>query len=248
MMKTNILKLYIIEKIIIFRSIGGWMKYLLLFLFIIILCPVSCDDNPSGGSDKPLALSLRVTDLDRNPLGEVKFQYIFYIGYDVVIRNTSIEFALAVTDTVTVNIYDPFKHLITTLIDHQQLPAGMHMILFGADTLTNGIYEYRLIRPATADTGKFIVRTDDPALLETLPAFAQTDQKGNLALNYSTLGIGEIFTLAVNTVVPIQMTVSDSITILLFKPGFANYMEGIKLNATTITERTITLSPYDSGS
>jgi hypothetical protein len=221
------------------------LKYLILCLVLLIICVGGCGENSSGGGDQPLALSLQVTDLDGNPLAEVNFHYIFYVGYDVVIRNTSIEFALPTTDTVTLRIYDPFKRLITTLIDHRRLPAGMHMILYGADTLTNGIYEYRLIRPDTATTGKFMVRTDDPALLKSLPALAQTNQKGNLTLNYSTLGIGEKFTLTGNTVVPIQMTVSDSITILLFKQGYEDYSAGLKLNTVTTTEKTIALSPTD---
>ena len=77
-----------------FKQIGVPMKNLLLFSLLIIICIFGCKDNPSGGGDMPLALSLTVLDSGDNPIAGVDFHYIFYIGYDVVYRNAQIEFSL----------------------------------------------------------------------------------------------------------------------------------------------------------
>ncbi len=216
------------------------MKTLILFSFILLLYLFSCNDNPSNGGDNPLALSLTVTDSNAIPIAGVDFHYIFYVGLDVVYRNAAIEFSLPVTDTVTLCIYDPFKNLIATPCAHQVMPAGEHVIFFDADTLTNGVYEYRIIRPSSTKTGAFFIRTDDPALLKSLSALTQTDQKGKLTLNYSTLGIGYNFLSPQSELG--YVTISDSISVLLFKSGYHDYSEGIKLNTATTTKKTIQLA------
>ena len=221
---------------------GVIMKTILFISVVFILFILSCNDNPTKSGDKPLALALTVTDINDNPINGVNFHYIFYIGEDVVNRNAVIEYSLSATDTVTLNIYDPFKRLVATPLDQRVMLAGLYRIFFNGDTLTNGIYRYRFTRSTVSDSGKFLLRTDDSALLKTLPALAQTDQNGQLNLNYSILGIGETFEIYGNTITPLQVTVSDSITILLFKSGYHDYTGGIQLHTNTITEKTIKLT------
>jgi hypothetical protein len=215
------------------------MKNVILFMlpFLIIIC--GCEENSSGGGDDPMALSLLVTDSSGDPVSGVDFHYIYYTGTDIVYRNATIQYALPATDTVTLRIYDPYGQLISTLLDHHAQAAGIYQYFYDGAALTNGIYEYRLILSDTSFTGKFFICTDDPALLKSLPALGHTDQNGKLTINYSVLGVGSTFPAPQSDLG--YIAVSDSITILLFKPGYFDYSEGIKIKINTITEKTIEL-------
>ncbi len=57
---------------------------------------------------------------------------------------TTIRFALASTENVSLTVYDLLGREVSTLIDNQQMSAGRYRATFDAEKLASGMYVYRL--------------------------------------------------------------------------------------------------------
>jgi len=74
--------------------------------------------------------------------------------------STTIEFALAQSDNITLIVYDMLGNEITRLIDGQTITAGVHSVIFsteGLAGLSSGVYYYRLQGSGYAQTKKLLL-------------------------------------------------------------------------------------------
>lgn len=69
---------------------------------------------------------------------------------------TTIEFAIAKSSWVKLNIYNSLGQLISTILD-KQLSPGQHKVIFDASSYTSGIYFYQLITDIYKSTKKLIL-------------------------------------------------------------------------------------------
>jgi len=69
---------------------------------------------------------------------------------------TTIEFAIAKSSRVKLNVYNSLGQLITTILDKQLLP-GQHKAVFDGSNYTSGVYFYQLITDNYKSTKKFIL-------------------------------------------------------------------------------------------
>jgi len=58
---------------------------------------------------------------------------------------TTIEYDLPDVAVVTLTIYDILGREVTTLVDHQQIEAGTHRVVFDASSVASGFYLYRIV-------------------------------------------------------------------------------------------------------
>ncbi len=69
---------------------------------------------------------------------------------------TTIRFALRARGEVTVRIFDLLGREITTLLK-EELPAGVHQVVFDAQTLPSGVYLYRIQTDGFCQTRKLLL-------------------------------------------------------------------------------------------
>ena len=71
--------------------------------------------------------------------------------------STNIVYTLPQRDRVTITIYDVTGRLVTTLIDHEQQPAGRVAVPFNAGDLSSGIYYYKVQTSNAAQMNKMVL-------------------------------------------------------------------------------------------
>ena len=212
------------------------LKYKLTsLLFISIIVFNGCKKSPVEVENKTPGFYAKVVDSNNNPIPDVGFHYIFYVGSNIVARNMVFSYILQSSDTITIKIIDSFNNEVTTLLDKQYQPSGNHAYVYNDSNITNGIYSCSIIGSTINQKIEFFVLTDDINKLLTLNPFKKTDSGGNIQISYSEFGIGKHFTYQT------ELTVADSIKIVLFKQGYKTLTQNIKLDTTTILEKTFQL-------
>ncbi|KAF0138151.1 MAG: hypothetical protein FD122_3861 [Stygiobacter sp.] len=70
--------------------------------------------------------------------------------------------------------------------------------------------------------------------------FSKSDANGNLQIQYSAFGIGEQFKYQPGAI-QYQLTIADSIQVILVKQGYKDFIQNIKLDTTKAFETTFQL-------
>ena len=194
-------------------------RYNIVILSVLIaFISRGCKDTPVDVQDSSPMFHARVVDSHNNPIADVGFHYIFYFGNNIHSRELLIEYQLQSADTITVKIADSFGNSMGT-INRGYEQAGNHSIRYYVSFFSNGIYYFTVSGKTINQRLKMFVRTDDiTELIQTSP-FAKTDANGNLQIPYSVLGIGEQLTFQ-NDSTHLQLTIGDSIRVVLFKPYY----------------------------
>ena len=73
---------------------------------------------------------------------------------------TNIEFALPVTENVTLSVYNVLGQRVATLLENEQMATGRHTLKFDARALSSGVYLYRI------DAGTSYTKTRSMLLLK----------------------------------------------------------------------------------
>lgn len=186
-------------------------------------------------------LYLTVTNSVNMPLSDVSIHYLFYVADDLVVRNASIAYGLAESSDVVIAILNAFQDTVARSVTMPNQPPGNHVSFLDGSSLTNGVYEYRVITQDSIISGSFFLRTDDLAQLRQTTPFASTNSDGKRELTYQQLGIGKTFNWSSGST-DFQATIADSISLLLTKPGYQDYFGKIRLDMQRPTDITIELS------
>jgi hypothetical protein len=118
--------------------------------------------------------------------------------------------------------------------------SGVHSIKINIESFTNGIYLYVLKGENNIREGKYLHRIDFSALRYTNP-LTYSNEKGVFILQYSTLGIGEKFILPNNDNFFTTHILSDSLKIVLFKPGYKDLIVPVKIERNSTTRLNFTM-------
>jgi len=62
--------------------------------------------------------------------------------------STNIQFTLAATSNVTLEVYNMLGQKVATLLQGQKMNAGNHTQVFDASSLASGMYVYRISTPS----------------------------------------------------------------------------------------------------
>jgi|GEM_PF-463674 hypothetical protein len=71
--------------------------------------------------------------------------------------STTIELHLPKATRVTLKVYNMKGEVVATLVDRQELPAGVHKFKFGGENLPSGVYLYRVETPGYTRTYKMML-------------------------------------------------------------------------------------------
>jgi hypothetical protein len=217
------------------------LKYKLTLLFFIsIIFFHGCKNGPVEVDNKTPGLYAKIVDSNNNPVTDVNFHYIFYVGSNIVSRNMLFFYSLQSADTITFKIFDSFNNQIAIPIDNQYQPAGNHSYNYDASNLTNGIYSCSITGSTIDQKTKLFVLTDDVNQLIQLNPFKKSDLSGNIQISYSALGLGNHFLYQVGNDT-LDLIIADSIKIVLFKEGYKTFVQSINIDTIKAFEKTFHL-------
>jgi hypothetical protein len=216
------------------------MSQITILVSLAVVFSNGCKDGPVDVHEKQPAFYAKVVDSNNNSIAEVGIHYIFYVGTDVVSRNLLLQYVLQSPDSVTLKISDSFGNVVATPLNKQYQPAGTHAYNYNASTITNGVYSCSVTGASINQEMKLFVRTDDVSQLKITNPFTKTDASGNIQISYSTFGIGEHFTYQTGGT-QLQLTIADSIQVILVKQGYKDFAQNIKLDTTKAFETTFQL-------
>ena len=92
-----------------------------------------------------VALAGRGLAVATEDLGDVPTSFALEQNYPNPFNpSTSIRFSLPTTEKVTLAVFDVMGRRVATLLEGDQLNAGLHTVNFDADDLASGVYTYRL--------------------------------------------------------------------------------------------------------
>lgn len=211
-----------------------------LFLYgLAVSLFLTCRQNPINSDNRIPGLYGKIVDTAGTPLSDASVHYIFYTNlrpYDPIVNFVWIQYGLPTARTVTLRVYDPLDRLVITLVNELQA-AGFYRVQFNGSGVTNGIYTYRIQVGDSAWSGSFFIRNDDIAQLQQRSALTVSDQNGLFFMSSSMLGIGKrlVFDYGDTSV---AVTISDSLTIVLFKAGYQTLAESFRLDPNLPVERT----------
>jgi hypothetical protein len=107
--------------------------------------------------DPPPAL-IRVDD--RSIVEEVPATYSLTQNYPNPFNpTTSIEFSLAEPSVVSLKVYDVLGREVAALVNGEELEDGDQLVNFDAESLTSGLYFYRLTAKGTGENGGYYDQT-----------------------------------------------------------------------------------------
>ena len=149
-------------------------------------------------------------------------------------------YSLQSADTITIKIFDSFNNEIAIPLDSQYQPAGLHSYNYDANNLTNGVYLCSISGSTINQKIKSFVLTDDVSQLIKLNPLKKSDLSGNIQIPYSNLGIGNHF-LYQYANDQLDLSIADSIKIVLFKEGYKTFLQSIKIDTTKTFESTFHL-------
>lgn len=92
-------------------------------------------------------------DYDINSVNEFKLQQNFPNPFN---PSTSIQYAIASSQFVTLKVYDVLGNEIAALVDEEK-QAGVYEVEFNAAGLSSGIYFYKLVSESFSQTNKMIL-------------------------------------------------------------------------------------------
>jgi hypothetical protein len=207
------------------------MRQYQIIVLIIFAATVlnGCRDNPVGVRDVGPLFYATVVDANNRPIADVGMHYVFYGVGATESRNLMIRFSLQSTDTITVTIFDPFGKEISRLYHNKPSQPGSYIYFYDAGTLTNGIYTFSIVGATINQQIRMFVLTEEFLKLTTTRPLTKTDAVGKIRIAYSILGIGEQFAYY-NGSNYVPYVISDSITVVLVKEGYKDYVQTIKLD------------------
>ena len=209
--------------------------YQTILLLIVSIMIFGCKDKiVDPPNEKKAAIYGKVVDQNDNLLANVSVHYIFYLGENVELRSASITYSLPSSQNIILQIYDMNNNAIAKLIDQYQ-NAGQYMIYFDGDSLTNGIYHYKINGQTMDDKGTFpLLSYDTGKLISTIP-LTLSNNIGEFKIDYSILGIGLKYQIQN---IQKELVVADSIKFVLHKEGFQDLIESANLDTTKVFEKT----------
>ena len=212
------------------------MKYLrkILLLAIASLIFFNCKgivDPP----EKEAAVYGKVTDQNDNILTGVNVHYIFNLGIDVELRNTSISYSVPSNQLITMQIYNMSNIEVAKPVDKVNQLPGNYIVFFDGNNLTNGLYRYKISGQSFNTEGTFPLLTHDiNKLVATSPSLI-SDNNGEFKISYSNLGIGRFITVPNSQN---HLVISDSVRFVLHKTGYQDLISSVKLDTTKAFEKT----------
>ncbi|GAB4365536.1 MAG: hypothetical protein Kow0042_04820 [Calditrichia bacterium] len=128
---------------------GEWDGHQLFFA-----TPLTAEQMAKIGMDTNwIALSV-----DEDPLPQVPQEFMLMQNYPNPFNpGTKIEFQLPHATTVSVKVYNILGKEVATLINGQNMTAGVHSVQFKAKNLSSGIYFYQLQTPEFTQTRKMFL-------------------------------------------------------------------------------------------
>lgn len=217
------------------------MKYyyklivLLIFTGVLTGCKDTIVEPPD---DRKPAFYGKVVDQNDNLLANVSIHYIYYLGEDVELRNAVIFYSVPTSQNVVVRIYDIFDKQIAKPID-SYLNAGQYMFNFDGDSLTNGIYRYKISGSTISTEGVFPIVTYDTGKLITTQALTTSDNNGKFSISHSIFGVGRKFQMQQ---IQKEFTVADSVKFVLHKDGYQDIIKSVKLDTTKVIDQTFKMT------
>ncbi|MBN2102420.1 hypothetical protein JW835_00095 [bacterium] len=181
-------------------------------------------------------------NIDRIEIAEkepvmVPMQYRLYQNYPNPFNpSTCIQFNLAERSHVTFIVYQyPGYAPVDTLVS-EVMAAGCYMILWSGrnaqeQSVSNGFYPYRLTAGGFTDEKTMCIQMlDTESLAGSKPKFC-TDSQGRFEIPYDHIPVGKEIPWMSETADSLgTFVVSDSVTIVLTKSGYASVEEKIKVN------------------
>ena len=204
---------------------------------LTVSCFTGCKENVVQIDDTPPGLYAVVIDPAGVALSGVEVRYLFYTMDNPLQLNARIQFSLASAKVVTLKILDPYGREVTTLINAQTEPAGVHSVQFDS-AVTNAVYTSWLKVGDSVTTGEFFIRDDDLTRLQQKPSLTRTGQEGKFSLTSSLLRIGKTFP---SQIAPNNDLILDSITVVLTKSGYKTFMETVRIDPSGPTGRSFTM-------
>jgi len=209
-------------------------------MILVIFALAGCRENPVIIQDNAALFQAKVIDSNNNPIVSVGFQYVFYVGANVVSKNYQFRYGLHAADTITMSIFDPFENQIAMPLNKMPQFPGSYSYNYDATGLPNGVYSCTIAGSTINQRTNFFVLTDDIAQLTVTKPLITSDANGIIQLSYASLGIGDHF-LYQNGSALLELTIADSISILLTKQGYKDYLQVIKLDTTKFFGTTVRL-------
>jgi|GEM_PF-4509314 len=226
------------------------MKTFTFFSVMIVLFTVnSCSNktNPVEPIIDMKFLECKVTDTLGSPISGVNVHYIPQFLEVTAFSSKPINAILELVYSINEPGYFDLVILRSgsrdTMINvfHQKYhQSGVHSIKINIESFTNGIYLYVLKGENNIREGKYLHRIDFSALRYTNP-LTYSNEKGEFILHYSTLGIGEKFILPNNDNFFTTHILSDSLKIVLFKPGYKDLIVPVKIERNSTTHLNFTM-------
>lgn len=217
-------------------------KLVISNIIIFVLIVWGCNDkgNPVSTEQLPPFLFGKIVDNQGNSIDSVDFHYIFNLDDAAIYKtnktcpSTVISYSIPKRSYVSITIYRWFtRDSITTLVN-DTLDAGMHSTVFNASKVTNGIYIYRLVIDTVIQEKKMcLIDLDISTLVQTIP-LTVSNSSGEFSLPYGIFGFGIPFTRSsTGNSDSISTTyVSRTITIVLYKSGYATLVQSITIDTT----------------
>lgn len=212
----------------------------IVIAFAITILLGGCRSDPVTTDARAPGLYATVVDSAGNRISGVAVHYIFYWTTGELppdVTQPWIQYWVSTPRLVSLRIYDPFGLEAAVLIDSLMQPAGQHSIMFDGRGFTNGIYSYKVFAGDSVQAGFFYLLDVDLVPLVQKPPLVTSDENGIFFLSPSTLGIGKRFSRDLIGGSPIEMTVGDSITVVLYKHGFQHKLDSFKMGRDRIIDR-----------
>jgi len=221
-------------------------------IYILVMALVSCNkDNPVNANQLPASLSGTVVDAQGHPIQNAKVNYIPDLLYTSPLpsnaKNLSslgtVNFFVQTTSYVNISLYRWFtRSLVETLYDGTAV-AGYHTVAYDTTIITSGVYLLDAkIDTLTVERRMLVVR--DTSALHSVTPLAITDSQGKFSIPIGVFGIGLSFPISSSTSPSIidTATISDSVSIIVSKPGYQTLIEQAILDTTQSLSQKFTLT------
>jgi len=234
-------------------------KFALVALVVSIVFIIGCKNDLVATVIVPNAnheLYGNVVDEAGNPVEGVNVHYIFSFPYErleinrnqillnseAVPPSTIISFDIPTRQKVTVTILRWFTRDTITVLFDDTLNVGNHVITLNSQTMTNGLYIYQIKTDTEVIEKRMIYLDLDVSRLITTNPLVKSNSAGSFVLPYGLLGFGISFDRVSSDGTPLPpIEISDTIQIVLFKPGYGTLIKEVTIPHNTSPRETFIL-------
>lgn len=227
------------------------MKTFAFFSVLIVLFTFnSCSNktNPVEPIVNMKFLECRVTDTVGSPIPGVDVHYIPQLLEVTTSPSKPINAILELVYSINepgyfdlVILRSGSRDTMINVFQQKYHQSGVHSIKIDIGSFTNGIYLYVLKGENFIREGKYLLNRIEISDLRYTNPLTLSNEKGEFILHYSTLGIGEKFILPNNDNFFTTHILSDSIKIVLFKPGYKDLIVPVKIERNSTTRLNLTM-------